>query len=120
MGIVLDARPAVGRDGLTAPARVMEPVVRDHRFPLRDASNHDGSDLRVDECVVAKLHPTAGRDGAVLAVSPAVHVKQMAVGVGQDDIVPGHIARRGAARAGDGVPVPVEQVVLDSHFGLIE
>lgn len=56
----------------------------------------------------------------VTAVPTSVHVKAVAVGVFQNQVVTGFVAGAGSASACDVVAAPVEQIGFDKGVGLIQ
>ena len=97
VGVVVDGGVAVGADGQIVRG-LIEPIVVNVGAFFWDAANDDRG-FWTEEGVVVNVHPRPRNGGVVFAVSPAVHVKTMAEGLTEFDIVTRFVSTAGAARA---------------------
>ena len=112
VGIVEHVRPCGGADGFAGRIVLGKPVVVHVALLLGLATDHHGR-LRGAECVSVDLYGRARNVCAVFAIAPAVHVEAVAQGRAPLHVVSRHIRAAGTARSGNGVAIPIEQVVLD-------
>ena len=83
---------------------------------LGNAREDDSLHVDRQKRVVMYGNYGAGDVRSVVPVPAAVHVEAVAVGVFQDQVVAGLVARAGPSRTGDVVTAPVEEVGLDQRF----
>ncbi len=105
---------SVGADGEFVGGLV-KPVVVDVGLLFGDASDDDGG-FGAEEGVVVDIHIGACDGGAVFSVAASVHVKTVAEGLAEFDVVAGFVSTAWATSAGYRVSVGVEEVVGNARF----
>ena len=109
ISVVMDGRVAIGANGQVLRGLV-KPVVVNIGLFFWHAANDDRG-FWTKKGVVVDVHPRPGNGGVVFAVSPAVHVKTVAEGLAEFDIVARFVPAAGVSRARYRMPVGVEEVV---------